>query len=97
MVVIHNRLAAIGRGIEQGRAVTEDAECPNAFRVFFFRALVLTQCGTPFVTRCPISMIRPNRSSGFIDWCEISPFLLSSSRMSSTILFSVSVSDRSEL
>ncbi len=43
-------------------------------------------------TRCPISIIRPNRSSRFCDWCEVSPCLFSSSRMSSMILFSVSVS-----
>jgi hypothetical protein len=25
----------------------------------------------PFATRCPISMIPLNRSSKFIDWCEV--------------------------
>jgi hypothetical protein len=42
--------------------------------------------------RCPISMILPNSSSGLCDWCEVSPFLFSNSRMSSMMLFSVSVS-----
>src|SRR5438552_18258975 len=46
-------------------------------------------CVVPFVTRCPISIIRPNRSSRFIDWCEVSPCLLSSASMSSMIVFSV--------
>ena len=32
-----------------------------------------------FATRCPISMIRPNRSSRLIDWCEVSPCLLTHS------------------
>jgi hypothetical protein len=36
-------------------------------------------------------MMPPNRSSRFIDWCEVSPCLFSSSRMSSMIVFSVSV------
>ena len=35
-------------------------------------------------------MIRPNRSNRLNDWCEINPCLLSSARMSSMILFSVS-------
>ena len=34
----------------------------------------------------------PNRCSRFGDWCETSPCLLSNSRMSSMIVFSVSVS-----
>src|SRR5713101_6294015 len=36
-------------------------------------------------------MIPLNRSSRFIDWCEVSPCLLSNARMSSMIVFSVSV------
>ena len=50
------------------------------------------QCVVPFATRCPISIILPNRSSKFCDWCEVSPCLFSNSRMSSMIVFSVSVS-----
>ena len=45
-----------------------------------------------FATRWPISIIRPNRSSRLIDLCEVSPGLFSRARMSSMIMFSVSVS-----
>ena len=37
-------------------------------------------------------MIRPNRSNRFCKLCEVSPCLLSCAKMSSIILFSVSVS-----
>ena len=46
------------------------------------------QCVVPFATRCPISIIPPNRSSTFSDWYEVRPFLFSISRISSMILLS---------
>src|SRR4029077_21207893 len=50
------------------------------------------QCVAAFATRCPISIIPPNRSSTFSDWYEVRPFLFSISRISSMILLTVLVS-----
>ena len=55
------------------------------------RGISRGQCVVPFATRWPISIIRPNRSSRFCDWCEVRPCLLSRARISSMIVFSVSV------
>ena len=87
------------RAIVGGRLAPERGDVDDEEMTAFCEGMSLearhptqcNQCVVPFATRCPISMIRPNRSSMFIDWCDVSPCLLSNARMSSMIVFSVSV------
>ena len=65
----------------------------KAFRVclFLLHAPGNNLMHRPLRHPLPISMMRLNRSSRFCDWCEVNPCLFSNSRMSSIIVFSVSV------